>query len=174
MARNVILLYGSIMIILTVIILLSLCYDYIMFLICWCYYLIMLLLYFHFTENSYYSNDIPLIQLVLKRKSELNEEDEILEDGKEEDEEYICENDDEGMCIIFWFVLYYYAWIDLVTYKNYCLSVMKPELVSLQLGYSSKFLCLWYTSVMLLLWLSYAAVMILLRLWYDSVILMVL
>ena len=69
----------------------------------------MLLLYFHFTENSYDSNDIPLIQLVLKRKSELNEEDEILEDDKEEDEEYICENDDDGMCILVWFVLYSYA-----------------------------------------------------------------
>ena len=46
----------------------------------------MLLLYFHYTENSYDSNDIPLTQLVIKLKSELNEEDEISEDEQEEDE----------------------------------------------------------------------------------------
>ena len=46
----------------------------------------MLILYFHYIYNSYDSDDIPLTQLVLKRKSELNEEDEILEDKQEEDE----------------------------------------------------------------------------------------
>ena len=46
----------------------------------------MLLLYFHYTENSYDSNDIPLTQLVIKLKSELNEENEISEDEQEEDE----------------------------------------------------------------------------------------
>ena len=40
----------------------------------------MLLLYFHYTDNSYNRVDIFLTQLVLKRKSELNKEDEILED----------------------------------------------------------------------------------------------
>ena len=37
----------------------------------------MLLLYFHYTDNSYYSDDIPLSQLVFKRKAEAYEEDEI-------------------------------------------------------------------------------------------------
>ena len=60
----------------------------------------MLLLYFHYIDNSYDSNDIPLTQFFLKRKSELNEEDEISEDEQEEDEEYMCETYDEGMCII--------------------------------------------------------------------------
>ena len=60
----------------------------------------MILLYFHHTDNSYYSKDIPLTQLVIKHKSELNEEDEVLEDEQKEDEEYIYETDDEGMCII--------------------------------------------------------------------------
>ena len=46
----------------------------------------MILLYFHYTENSYDSNDIPLTQLVIKLKSEFNKEDEILEDEQEEDE----------------------------------------------------------------------------------------
>ena len=49
----------------------------------------MLLLYFHYIDNSYDSDDIPLTQFFLKRKSELNEEDEISEDEQEEDEEYI-------------------------------------------------------------------------------------
>ena len=49
----------------------------------------MLLLYFHYTYNSYDSNDIPLTQLVLKRKAEVYDEDEILEYEQEEDEEYI-------------------------------------------------------------------------------------
>ena len=60
----------------------------------------MLLLYFHYTDKKYNSDDIPLTQLVLKRNSEFNEENEVLEDKQEEDEESINENDDEGMCII--------------------------------------------------------------------------
>ena len=43
----------------------------------------MLLLYFHYTYNSYNSNDIPLSWLVLKRKAEAYEEDEILEDEQD-------------------------------------------------------------------------------------------
>ena len=60
-----------------------------MTLICSCYCFIMILLYFHYTDNSYDSADILLTQFFLKPKSELNEEDEILEDEQEEDEEYI-------------------------------------------------------------------------------------
>ena len=60
----------------------------------------MIILYFHYTENSYDSNDIPLTQLVLKHKSELNEEDDILEHEQEEDEESIYKTYDEGMCIL--------------------------------------------------------------------------
>ena len=60
---------------------------------------IMLLLYFHYTGNIYDSDDIPLSQLVLKRKSEAYEEEEILEDEQEEDEESNITTDDEGMCI---------------------------------------------------------------------------
>ena len=40
-------------------------------------------------------------------------------------------------------------------------------IVRLQWGYSSKFLCLWNTPAMLLLWLCYAAVMLLLW-FYDA------
>ena len=69
----------------------------------------MLLICFHYTDNSYDSNDIPLTQLFLKRKSESNEEDEILEDEQEEDEESIYETDDEGMCILVWFVFNSYV-----------------------------------------------------------------
>ena len=59
----------------------------------------MLLLYFHYTDNSYDSDDIPLSRLGLKRKAEAQEEEEILEDEQEEDEESIIATDDEGMCI---------------------------------------------------------------------------
>ena len=76
------------------------CYTSVVILICSCYFFIMILLYFHYTDNSYDSDDIPLSQLVLKRKAEAYEEDEILEDEQEEDEEYIYETDDEGMCIL--------------------------------------------------------------------------
>ena len=64
----------------------------------------MLLLYFHYTDNSYGSDDIPLSQLVLKHKAEVYEEEELLEDEQEEDEESIIETDDEGMCILVRFV----------------------------------------------------------------------
>ena len=66
---NVILFYVSVMLILPIRILLCFHYDY-----------FMLLLYLHYTENSYDSNDITLTQLVLKCKSESYEGDEILED----------------------------------------------------------------------------------------------
>ena len=59
-----------------------------------------------------------------------------MEDEQEEDEEYMIATDDEGMCIIVWFVLCSYAWISSVTYKNACLSGIKSELVWLQLDYS--------------------------------------
>ena len=72
-----------------------------MFLKCSWFCFIMLLLYFHYTDNSYDSNEITLSKLVLKRKSELNEEDEILEDDQEEDEGYMIATVDEGMCIRF-------------------------------------------------------------------------
>ena len=70
-----------------------------MILVCSLYCFIMLLLYFHYTDNSYGSDDIPLSQLVLKHKAEAYEEDKILEDEQEEDEESIIATDDEGMCI---------------------------------------------------------------------------
>ena len=60
----------------------------------------MILLYFHYTDNSYDSNDTPLSQLFLKRKAEAYEEDEIMEDEQEEDEESIYETDDKGICIL--------------------------------------------------------------------------
>ena len=78
----------------------------------------MLLLYFYYTDNSYDSDDISLSQFVLKRTSDAYEEDKILEDEQEEDGEYIYRTDDEGMCILVWFVLCYYAWIASVTYTN--------------------------------------------------------
>ena len=60
----------------------------------------MLLLYVHYTYKSYDSDDdIPISQLVLKRKSEAYKEEEIL-DEQEEDEESIYGADDEGMCIL--------------------------------------------------------------------------
>ena len=46
----------------------------------------MLLLYFHYIDNSYDIDDIPLSELVLKRKAKAYEEKEILEDEQEEDE----------------------------------------------------------------------------------------
>ena len=59
----------------------------------------MLMLYFHYTDNSYDRYDIPLSGLVLKRKAKAYEKEEILEDEHEEDEEYIIATVDEGMCI---------------------------------------------------------------------------
>ena len=70
-----------------------------MFLICSWFCFVILLLYFHYTDNSYDSDDIPLSELVLKRKAEAYEKKEILEDEQEEDEEYIIATDDEGMCV---------------------------------------------------------------------------
>ena len=69
----------------------------------------MLPLYFNYIDSSYDSDDTPLTKLVLKSKSESNEEDKVLEDEQEEDEESVYQTYDEGMCIIVWFVLYYYA-----------------------------------------------------------------
>ena len=59
----------------------------------------MLLLYFHFTDNSYDRNDIPISELVLKRKAKAYKEKESLEDEQEEDEESNIATNDEGMCI---------------------------------------------------------------------------
>ena len=59
----------------------------------------MLILYFHYTDNSYDSDDIPLYKLVLKRNAKAYEEEEILEDEQEENEESNIATDDEGMCI---------------------------------------------------------------------------
>ena len=48
----------------------------------------MLVLYFHYTDKSYDSNDdIPIPHLVLKRKAKAYEEEESLDDEQEEDEE---------------------------------------------------------------------------------------
>ena len=68
-----------------------------MFLKCSWFCFIILLLYFHYTDNSY---DIPLSELVLKRKAKAYEEEEILEDEQEGEEEYNIATDDEGMCIL--------------------------------------------------------------------------
>ena len=58
----------------------------------------MLLLYFHYIDNSYDSDYIPLSGLVCKRKARAYEEEEILKDEQEEDEESDIATDDEGMC----------------------------------------------------------------------------
>ena len=70
-----------------------------MFLKCSRFCFIMLLLYFHYTDNSYDIDDIPLPELVLKRKEKAYEEEEILDNEQEEDEETNIETDDEGMFI---------------------------------------------------------------------------
>ena len=91
-----------------------------------------------------------------------------MEDEQEEDEESIYGTNGEGMCILAWFVLCSYAWIDSVTYNNSFLSGNKSEIVWLKLGYSSKILCLWNNPATILLWLCYAAVMLLLWLRYAT------
>ena len=69
-----------------------------MFLKCSWFCFIMLLLYFHYTDKSYDRNDdIPISQLVLKRKAKAYEEEEMLDDEQEEDEESNIATDDEGM-----------------------------------------------------------------------------
>ena len=79
-------------------------YASVMFLkISW-FFFIMLLLYFHYTDNSYDSNDIPISELALKRKAKAYEEEESLDDEQEEDEEYNIATDDDGMFISVWFV----------------------------------------------------------------------
>ena len=70
-----------------------------MFLKCSWFCFIILILYFHYTDNSYDSDDIPLPELVLMRKAKSYEEEEILEDEQDEYEESNITNDDEGMCI---------------------------------------------------------------------------
>ena len=57
-----------------------------MFLKCSWFCFIMFILYFHYIDKSYDSDDIPLSELVLKRKAKAYEEEEILEDEQEEDE----------------------------------------------------------------------------------------
>ena len=64
---------------------------------------------------------MPLTQMFLQRNSEVNDEDIISEDEKDnasfrEDDEFSCETDDEGMSIILWFLWYSYTWISSVTY----------------------------------------------------------
>ena len=80
------------------------------------------------------------------------------------------------LCIIFWFVLYSWAWIASVTHIKYCLLVIKPELVWLQCWCSSKFLWMWYDDVvlplhytMLSLRFHYASVMLITCLCYVDV-----
>ena len=73
---HVIILYGS------VIIILSWCYDY---LFCLTYIWI---------DKNYDSDDLPLIQMVLQRNSEVNDENEDVED--EEDNANFAEMSDEG------------------------------------------------------------------------------
>ena len=80
-------LYGSIMIIL------CLCYDY----ICFIAYIRI--------YKSYDRDDMPLNQMVLKHNSEVNDEDEVLENevndlSFREYGEYSCETDYECMCIL--------------------------------------------------------------------------
>ena len=63
----------------------------------WCDYIF--LIAYIWIYKSYDSDDMSLTQMVLKSNSEVNDEDEILEDGVEdlsfrEDEEYSCETDD--------------------------------------------------------------------------------
>ena len=57
-----------------------------MFLKCSWFCFIMFILYFHYIDKSYDSDDIPLSELVLKLKSKAYEEEEILEGEQEEDE----------------------------------------------------------------------------------------
>ena len=72
-----------------------------MFLKCSWFCFIMLLSYFHYTDNSHDSDvDILIYQLVLKRKAKAYEEEESLDDEQEEDEESNIATDDEGMCIL--------------------------------------------------------------------------
>ena len=59
----------------------------------------MLLLHFHYKDNSYYSDDVPLYKLVQNRKAKAYEEEEFWEDEQEEDEESNIATDDEGICI---------------------------------------------------------------------------
>ena len=59
-----------------------------MFLKCSWFCFVMLLLYVHYTDKSYDSDDdTPISQLVLKRKANAYEEEESLDDEQEKDEE---------------------------------------------------------------------------------------
>ena len=96
-------LYGSVMLIL------RWRYDYIFFFA------------YIWIDKSYDSDDLPLTQMVLQRNSEVNDGDKIPEDEEDdasfrEDNEFSYETDDEGMCILVWFLWYSYAWIASVTY----------------------------------------------------------
>ena len=53
-----------------------------MFLKCSWFCLIMLILYFHYTDNIYDSDDIPISELVLKHKAKAYEKEESL-DGEQ-------------------------------------------------------------------------------------------
>ena len=73
---RVILLYGSVMLIL------SWCYDYFFYIT------------YIWIDKNYDSDDLPLIQMVLQRNSEVNDENEDVED--EEDGANFAEISDEG------------------------------------------------------------------------------
>ena len=98
-----------------------------MFLKCSSFCFIVLLLYFHYTDNSYYSYDyIPISQLVLKRKA-LNDEQ---EEDEEEDDESSSDGNDPGLCSLYFhyasitlFLSFYYASIMLLLFLSYA-SVM--------------------------------------------------
>ena len=64
----------------------------------------MLLLYFHYTDNSYDSDDIPISELVIKRKAKAYEEEESLDNEQEEDEESNIATYYEGVWFCVWFV----------------------------------------------------------------------
>ena len=70
----------------------------------------MLILYLHYKDKGYNSNDIPLTQLVLRRKSALNEEDDILEINRKKTKN-IFEKLMLKVCV-FLFDLYYILMIE--------------------------------------------------------------
>ena len=103
-------------------------YVFVMFLKCSWFCFIMLLLYFHYTDKSYDSDDnIPISQLVLKRKA--------LDDEQEEDEEEEDESSSDGNYPGLCSLCFHYASIKLLLSFDYA-SIML-------------LLCLSYASVML-------------------------
>ena len=105
-------------------------YAFVMLLKCSWFCFIMLLLYFHYTDKSYDSDDnITISQLVLKLKA-LDDEQ---EEDEEEEDELSSDGNDPGLCSL---CFHYYS-ITLLLYFDYA-SIML-------------LLCLSYASVMLLL-----------------------